>query len=200
MDNALEQNEKNESKSIIRIKKRNSDNITILPNKTQSDSSLKFEKELIELMLEGSEEIIEIILDHIHPDDFKDTILKQIATTVEKCYQNGNITTSAIIENIIIEETKTFALSLTLSEYIISDKWNKKKEDEDKIRLNHLQKTKDMVRKYRLSLITSQIENNYHRMLVEEDEELVVELLRENIELTLQRKMIIDGEGNSDLI
>ena len=200
LDNVLELNEKNESKSKVRIEKKRSADITLLQSEAESNSSFQFEKELIKLMLEGSEEIVENILDYIHPDDFNNKTFNQIATTIEECYQNGNIKTSAVVENITNEETKTIALSLTLGEDIISDKWNKKKEDEDKIGLNHLQKTKDIVRKYRISLIDSQIKSNNHQMVVEEDEELVMELLRENKELTLQRKMIMDGEGNSDLI
>ncbi len=200
LDNVLELNEKNESKSKVRIEKKSSANITLLKSETESNSSFQFEKELIKLMLEGSEEIVENILDYIHPDDFKNKTFNQIATTVEECYKKGNIKTSAVVENITNEETKAVALSLTLGDDIISDKWNERKEDEEKIGLNHLQKTKDIVRKYRISLIDSQIKNNNHQMVVEENEELVMELLRENKELTLQRKMIIDGEGNSDLI
>jgi len=200
LDNVLEINEKKDYQSERKLERKTVTSSASLQNETQSSSSFQFETELIKLMLEGNEEIIENILDYIHPDDFKNNTFKQIATTIEKCYQNGNITTSSVIENIVDEATKTFALSLTLGEEIISDKWNKKKDNEDKIELNHLDKTKDIVRKYRLSIIDSQITGNRHKIAVAEDEELVMKLLRENRELKLQLKMIMDGEGNSDLI
>ncbi len=200
LDNVLELNEKNETKSKVRIEKKNTTNISLLQNETDSNASFQFEKELIKLMLESSEEIIENVLDYIHPDDFKNKTFNTIASTVEKCYHKGGIATSQIIEEISDESVKTVALSLALGDEIISDKWNKKKDDEDKIKLNHLQKAKDLVRKFRISLIDSQIKANNHQIVVEEDEEAIMELMRENKELTLQRKMIMDGEGNSDLI
>ncbi len=200
LDNVLELNEKNETKSKVRIEKKNTTNISLLQNETDSNASFQFEKELIKLMLESSEEIIENVLDYIHPDDFKNKTFNTIASTVEKCYHKGGIATSQIIEEISDESVKTVALSLALGDEIISDKWNKKKDDEDKIKLNHLQKAKDLVRKFRISLIDSQIKANNHQIVVEENEEAIMELMRENKELTLQRKMIMDGEGNSDLI
>ncbi|MDA3860183.1 MAG: DNA primase [Melioribacteraceae bacterium] len=200
LDSVLELNKKKDSKVEFRNEKKNAKSIEVLQGDTESNSSFQFEKELIKLMLEGSEEIIENILDYIHPDDFKNKTFNQIATTIEKCYQKNDITTSAIVGSILDEATKTTALSLTLGEEIISDKWNKKKDDVDKIGLNHLQKTKDIVRKYRLLMIDSQIKSNDHKMVVAENENEEMKLLRENMELTLQRKMILDGEGNSDLI
>ncbi len=200
LDNVLELNEKNETKSKVRIEKKNTANISLLQNDTDSNASFQFEKELIKLMLESSEEIIENVLDYIHPDDFKNKTFNTIASTAEKCYHKGGIATSQIIEEISDESVKTVALSLALGDEIISDKWNKKKDDEDKIKLNHLQKTKDLVRKFRISLIDSQIKANNYQIVVEEDEEAIIELMRENKELTLQKKMIMDGEGNSDLI
>lgn len=198
LDNVLELNEKKESKNEIRIEKKNAANSSLITGETKTSSSFQFEKELTKLMLEGNEEIIESILDYIHPNDFKNKTFNEIALAIEISYHKGNISTSSIIESINDESTRATALSLTLGEEIISEKWNEKKDD--KIELNHLQKAKDIVRKYRISLIDSQIKNNNHKMVVDEDEESVMELLKENKELTMQRKLIIDGEGNSDLI
>ena len=168
-------------------------------NKNISQSTLKFEKEIIELMLEGNEEIIETIFDYIHPNDFKNNDYKLIAERVEKCYGENAISPSAIIDGLETEEIKTAARSLTLSGQAISKRWDNYS-DSGKMEFNHLQKSKDIVRKYRISLIDSQIKQNNHQIAVVEDEETVMELMVENNELTLQRKMIIDGQGNSDLI
>ena len=106
------------------------------------------------------------------------------------------ILTGVIVDD---EEIKTIALSLTLGEDVISEKWNVKNED-DKIQLNHLQKAKDLVRKYRILIINSQITKNNHQISVSDNEQKIMELLIENKELTQQRKRILEGQGNSDLI
>ncbi len=199
LDNVLDGNSRKENRKSFRVKPNYFAETTLPEEETQSSSSYQFEQEIIKLMLEGDEEIIENIFDYIHPDDFKNKVFHEIATTVEDCYNDGNITTSVIIDSIVDEPTKAKALALTLGDEIISDKWNEKKVD-DKIELNYLQKAKDLIRKYRISLIDSQIKKNSHQMAVEENEEQVMELLRENKELTMQRKLIMDGEGNSDLI
>lgn len=199
LDNILEKNDKKENRQNFRSRQSDFSDTTLPQEEIQTSFSYQFEREIIKLMLEGESEIVENILDYFHPDDFNDKKFNQIAKTVESCYQNGNVTTSIIIDNITDELVKTTALSLTLEEEVISDKWNEKKVD-DKIELNHLQKTKDIIHKYKILLIDSQIKKNNHQIAVEEDEEMVMALLRETKELMLQRKMIIDGEGNSDLI
>ncbi|MBU0472883.1 MAG: DNA primase [Bacteroidetes bacterium] len=199
LDIILGLNETKEIKSEIRIGKKNLADITVLQESTESNFSFEFEKDLIKLLLEGNEEIIECILDYIHPNDFKNKTFNVIANSIETNYHKGNVTTSSIIESLEDESIKTIALSLTLGEEIISDKWNEKK-DEDKIQLNHLQKAKDVVRKYRILLINAQIAKNNHQIAVTDDEDFIMELLIENKELTQQRKRILEGQGNSDLI
>jgi len=199
LDNILGQNEKKEFKNEVRLEKKNSSSMLQLQGDNESDFSFQFEKNLIKLLLEGDEKIIECIFDYVHPNDFKNKIFNTIANTVEINYQKGNVNTSSIIDSIGDEEIKTIALSLTLGEDVISEKWNVKNED-DKIQLNHLQKAKDLVRKYRILIINSQITKNNHQISVSDNEQKIMELLIENKELTQQRKRILEGQGNSDLI
>jgi len=199
LDSILEIIEKKEAKSEFQTERKNAATIPLLQNQNESNASFQFEKELIKLMLEGNNEIIENILDYIHPNDFKNSAFKNIAETIETAYHGGNVTTSFIIESIKNEDVRKAALSLSMGEEIISDKWNEKKTD-DKIELNHLQKAKDIVRKFRIKLIDNSIVKNNHQIAVSTDEETIMELMRENKELSLQRKMIMDGNGNSDLI
>jgi len=199
LDNILGQNEKKEFKNEVRLEKKNSSSMLQLQGDNESNFSFQFEKNLIKLLLEGDEKIIECIFDYVHPNDFKNKIFNTIANTVEINYQKGNVNTSSIIDSIGDEEIKTIALSLTLGEDVISEKWNVKNED-DKIQLNHLQKAKDLVRKYRILIINSQITKNNHQISVSDNEQKIMELLIENKELTQQRKRILEGQGNSDLI
>ena len=199
LDNVLEVIEKKEAKAEFRVDKRKLSSNPIIKDVTENETSFQFEKDLIRLMLEGKEEIIENIFDYIHPNDFKNNSFNKIAHIVEKCYQDGNVTTSFIVEHIDDEGIRKAALSLSMGDEIISDKWNKKKSD-GIIELHHLQKAKDIVRKFRVKLIENSILKNNHQIAVSLDEDVVMKLMKENKELAIQRKLILSGEGNSDLI
>jgi len=199
LDNVLGQNITKEIQNEVRTERKNASNFNLLQGETESNFSFQFERDLIKLLLEGDSEIIECIFDYVHPNDFKNKVFNQIANNVEANYQKGIVKTSLIIDGLLDEAIKTTALSLTLGEDVISERWNDKNED-DKIQLNHLQKAKDLVRKYRILLINNQITKNNHQISLSDNDELVMELLIENKELTQQRKRILEGQGNSDLI
>jgi len=199
LDNVLGQNITKEIQNEVRTERKNASNLNLLQGETESNFSFQFERDLIKLLLEGDSEIIECIFDGFQPNDFKNKVFNQIANNVESNYHKGIFKTSLIIDSLLDETIKTTALSLTLGEDVISERWNDKNED-DKIQLNHLQKAKDLVRKYSVLLLNNQITKNYHQILLAENDELVKQLLIENKELTQQRKRILEGQGNSDLI
>ena len=199
LDNIFNINAKKEYQSERRLERKIVTTASALQSATLSQSTYNFEKGLIELLLEGREEIVEIIFDHIHPDDFQDEQFRIIASSVEKGYSIKDISPSAIIDSLQDESIKTMARSLTLGGESISKRWDDYS-DEGKVELNHLQKAKDVVRKYRITLIDAQIKRNTHEIAVIEDDSKIMELLVENNELAEQRKLISNGEGNSDLI
>ena len=199
LDNVFEINAKKDYQSDRRLERKTVTSAASLQSATIPQSTFNFEKDLVELLLEGSEEIVEIIFDHIHPDDFQNNQFRTIATSVENGYSKKDISPSALIDNLEDESIKTTARSLTLGGESISKRWDDYS-DEGKVELNHLQKAKDVVRKYRLALIDSQIKQNNHEIAVIEDDSVIMELMIENNDLTEQRKLIIEGQGNSDLI
>jgi len=199
LDNVFDLNAKKDYQSERRLDRKAVTIADLIQDKNISESTFNFERELIELLLEGSEEIIEIIFDHILPDDFQNNQFRTIAASVENCYNKNDISPSTIIDSLEDEVTKTMARSLTLGGETISKRWDDYS-DEGKVVLNHLQKAKDIVRKYRITLIDSQIKHNNHEIAVIEDDSVIMELMSENNELTEQRKLILEGQGNSDLI
>lgn len=199
LDNVFDLNAKKDYQSERRLERKAIITSDSMQNSNVSQSTFNFEKELIELLLEGSEEIVEIIFDHIHPDDFKNDQFRTIATCVENGYNENDISPSTIIDSLEGESIKTAARSLTLGGETISKRWDDYS-DEGKVELNHLQKAKDIVRKYRVTLIDSQIKQNNHEIAVIENDSVIMELMIENNDLTVQRKLIIEGQGNSDLI
>jgi len=199
LDNVFDINAKKDYQSERRLERKTVTSSAALQSATIPQSTYNFEKELIELLLEGNEEIVEIIFDHIHPDDFQNDQFRAIATSVENGYNKNDISPSTIIDSLEDDSIKTFARSLTLGGESISKRWDDYT-DEGKVELNHLQKAKDVVRKYRITLIDSQIKQNNHEIAVIEDDSVIMELMVENNELAEQRKLILDGQGNSDLI
>ncbi len=199
LDNIFDINAKQEYQSERRLERKTVTTAASLQSATIPKATFNFEKELIELLLEGSEEIVEIIFDHIHPDDFQNDQFRTIATGVENGYNKNDISPESIIDSLDDELIKTWARSLTLSGESISKRWDDY-HDEGNVELNHLQKAKDVVRKYRITLIDSQIVHNNHEIAVIEDDSVVMELMIQNKELAEQRKMIFEGQGNSDLI
>ncbi|MEN8194707.1 MAG: DNA primase, partial [Bacteroidota bacterium] len=157
----------------------------------EADISLAniIEKEIIELLLEGNEEIIEQIFDHIHPDEIKNEKFRKVMTIVEECYREGNISPSTIIEKVTDEETKTFILSLALNQEAISKKWDAYYES-GKVELNLAQKTKDVVKKYRIARIDEMIRKNNNYIATHDDDEKIIELMKENKEMEAQKKLL----------
>jgi len=158
-----------------------------------------YEKELIKLLLEGKEEIIELIYDYIHPNDFTNEMFKIIAGKVEESYRSGKVSPAAIIESIEDENIKSFILSFSINEESISRRWEERSHN-GKIELKLLQQTKDLIKKYRKNKIDEQIKLNIQKIATLEDEENKILLLKENNELYEQIKLISNGNGNSDLI
>jgi DNA primase len=203
LDNILEFNLKTNNK-LIQRKKNKATSLQSNPIENfHNATSFKMEQDITRLMLEGIMAIVEKVFDYIHPNDFKDKSFRLIIMTIYRLYQKGNISTASIIDNIKDDLVRSIAFQLILSPLSISgtqisDRWNKKRED--KVEHNPLEEIEHNIKKYRISLIDTQIKQNNHKIAVVEDEEIVVELMIENNELTLQRKMIMDGEGNSDLI
>ncbi len=161
--------------------------------------SNNIEKEIIELLLEGKEEIIEEIFDHIHPEELKSKKFKQVMSIVEECYKEGDISPSVIIEKVSDEETKNFILSLALDQEAISRKWDTYYES-GRVEPNILQQTRDVVKKFRVTRIEENIRKNNNTIAVQENDEEIIKLMIQNKELEAQKKLIIEGNGNSDLI
>lgn len=159
--------------------------------------SNKFEKVLIKLMFEGNKDIIEIICDNYPPDQFRDTTLQNLAALVCKSYMNNVISPSAIVEQITDENVKKFVLSLAIDTDAISKRWNDYSHT-DKIELDMLQYTQDIIKNYKLNQVESMIKENNRRIEESNDEEEILKLLKFNDEL-YEEKMMYSQNGKSQI-
>ena len=200
LDKFLSLNQQKEEVSIQRTKRiKVSDPSINTGDSSNIETANQIEKDLIELLLEGNREIIELILDHIHPDEIKNVKFRKVMEIVEECYNTGNTSPSEIIDKVTDDETKTFILSLALTQDAISKKWDKQYES-GKVEMNPLQKTIDVVKKYRIARIDEMIRENNKNISTNDDDEKIIELMKENKEMEMQKKLILEGKGSSDLI
>ena len=200
LDKFLSLNQQKEDISIQRTKRiKVSDPSIITGDNSDIATANQIEKDIIELLLEGNREIIELIFDHIHPDEIKNVKFRKVMEIVEDCYNNGNTSPSEIIEKVTDDETKTFILSIALNQDAISKKWDEHYES-GKVEMNPLPKTIDVVKKFRIARINDMIKENNRYIATHDDDEKIIELMKENKEMEIQKKLILEGKGNSDLI
>ena len=80
-----------------------------------------------------------------------------------------------------------------------SKKWDDHYES-GKIEMNMVQKAEDVVRKYRIARIDEMIRKNNNFIATHDNDEKIIELMKENKEMEMEKKLILEGKGNSDLI
>ncbi len=148
----------------------------------------KFEREVIELLFEGNEEIIGYIFDHIQPEEFVDGNFKSIAKTVFDLYRKDVVNPSELIEALETDELKNFVRSIALSEEEISRKWSELNPD-GFIKKDLLKYTADVVKRYRIARIDELIKEANEK-ITSADENEVIELLDYVRELQLEKKTI----------
>ncbi|PKL87941.1 MAG: DNA primase [Ignavibacteriae bacterium HGW-Ignavibacteriae-2] len=155
-----------------------------------------FEKEIIRLFFEGNEEVIGIICDHIEPEDFLNETFQEIAGIVRDSYLQHIISPAALIQKINDDEVKNFILSISLSQEAISKKWAERNHD-GTMEFNIIKYTEDVIKKYRLLKIDSVIKINNQRLASLDNEEEMIEILKENQELQEEKKIIQESNGTS---
>lgn len=148
---------------------------------------ISLEKEIIELLFEGNEEIIGSIFDVILPEDFSNKSLGKLAKIVHDSYLENSTNTAALIEKIEDEKLRNYVLSITLGEYQISSSWDKKSSS-GKIAKDPVRYTSDIIKKYQLIKIDEQIKSNNIKIENLGNDPEVISLMKANEELRSEKK------------
>ena len=148
------------------------------------------EKELIELLFEGNDEIIQKIFNTISPEDFTNNSLSHLAKIVNESYLKGNFETAVIVEKIEDEKLKNYVLSISLGEHQISSNWEKMS-NSGKIEKDPLRYTDDTLRKYQMLKIDYQIKINDKKIENLGNDPEIIELMKSNDELRKKKKSLI---------
>lgn len=152
----------------------------------------KFEREIIILLLEGIEEVMDIIFDHIIPEEFINPIYKNIAEVVFENYKKDVFSPSIIIEQIENEEIKDFILSLTLKNETISTRYGDDFSSKEVTRKNLIKYADDIAMRYKVLKINEQLELNRKKIAAGISEDQIVELLKLNSDLEKEKKIMIE--------
>jgi DNA primase len=173
---------------------------TILKSEEKiSSEMISLEKEIIKLLLEGDRGIIEFIIQHIKPDEFKVRVHEEVADLLHSAFlQDQDLTAGAIIDKLEDEDHKLYARELTFEKYQISKSW----EDINPSLSNEkiLKKYSfDAVRKFKLKQVEEKISelNKGLSQITDEDEK--IDLMKEIRELSREKQLIKEDLEDEDV-
>ena len=156
---------------------------------------LLLERELVELLYEGEEEIIGNIFDTILPEDFTNEKLGSLAKIVYDSYLSGSVDTASMIDKIEDEKLKNFIMSVTLGEYQISSTWDKRTST-GKVEKDPVKYTMDTIKKYQIIKINEQIKTNDQKIVNLGDDPEVLNLMKANDELRQEKKDLLESQNS----
>jgi DNA primase len=157
---------------------------------SKSGMNYVLEKELVKLLYEGNKEIIGLIFNQFTPDDFKFQFHQDLVRVVYEAYQNSeDLSASSLVAKVNDEEQQAYLLEITFDKYSISKTWDELNPVfEDEILLHKF--ALDTVKNFRITIIEDKIAANHERIEIVENEEEKLEIMKENIELEKDKKMI----------
>jgi len=161
--------------------------------------SVNLEKELIKLLLEGDSTIIEFIIRHIKPAEFRIPVHREIAGLIHSAFTNNeDIKAGAIIDKLESEDRKVYTRELTFEKYQISKNWEdiNPSSSSDQILKKY---SADAVRKFKLKEVEAKISelNDNLSLVSNEDEKL--EIIKEITNLSREKLLIREDTEDEDL-
>jgi DNA primase len=148
------------------------------------------EKELVKLLYEGNKEVIELILNQFSPDDFNYQYHQNLVSAVYEAYRDSeNLTASALVAKIKDEEEQAYLLEITFDKYSISKTWDELNpvfEDEKLLYKFAL----DTIKNFKIAKIEEKMAANHERVEQAESEQEKLEIMKENMELEREKKII----------
>jgi DNA primase len=154
------------------------------------------EKELVKLLYEGNREIISLIFSHFSPEDFNYQFHEDLVASIYESYQNSDdLNASSLIAKIKDEAQQAYLLELTFDKYSISKTWDELNPVfEDEKLFNTF--AKDTIRNFKIAKIEEKISANHERVELAENDYERIELMKENMELEKEKRIIKEETGS----
>ncbi len=153
-----------------------------------------FEKEIVSLMFEGDKQILDLIFDHIKPDELLNPVFKDLASIVYDSFLKSQISPSSIIDKIEDEKMRRFVFSIALNHESISRKWDELNHN-GKIKLDLIEHASHLITNYQLKRIDELIKHNNSLIAQTTDDEKIIKLLNKIKQLQTEKKNILAGSS-----
>lgn len=148
------------------------------------------EKELVKLLYEGNEKIIKLVFKYFSPEDFRYHFHSELVHVVYQAYlENQELSAGSLIAKVKDEEQQEYLMEITFDKYSISKTWDELNPilEDEKLFYKF---AVDTVKKFRIAKIEEKIADNLERIELAESEEDSLELMRDNMKLEMEKKMI----------
>jgi len=156
----------------------------------KSGTNYTLEKELVKLLYEGNKEIIELLFAHFSPEDFNYQFHQELVSIVYEAYQNSeDLAASSLVAKVKGEEQQAYLLEITFDKYSISKTWDELNpvfEDEKLLSKFAL----DTIKNFKIAKIEERMAVNHEQIEQAENENEKLKLMKENMELEKEKKMI----------
>ncbi len=86
---------------------------------------IKIEREIVKLLFEGNNDIVELIFNHVKPEDFEVEVHQKAAAAVHNNFVNNeSLLASSILEKINEESIQDYIIQITFDKHSISKNWD----------------------------------------------------------------------------
>lgn len=192
LDKALDFQKKQNRLQSQRIFKKDEvhlENLIPSEKKTVPPHFYNTERELIRLLFENNEEIIGLITYNIHEEDILVEVHKKIFEKVYFEYENRGSLNAAELISLFDDETQSYLRELTIEKYSLSNNWEDLNPSITQEMINKKYAI-DLLVKYKQMHIDLQIAVNVNAQENADDEQRLIELMKEKHELERRKKNI----------
>jgi DNA primase len=174
--------------------------LILSPDNKLPAESISLEKELIKLLLEGDNNIIDFIIRHIKPDEFRIPVHREIAGMIHSAFiNNEDIKAGSIIDKLDDEDQKVYTRELSFEKYQISKNWEdiNPSMSTDQILKKY---SADAVRKFKLKEVEAKISELNNNLLQVSNEDEKLEIIREITNLSREKLLITEDIENEESV
>ena len=192
LDKALEFQKKQnrlQSQRIFKKEETQSQTLILPENKSVPPRFYNTERELIRLLFENNEEIIGLITNNINEDDILIDIHKKIFNKIHFEYENRGSFDPGDLISLFDDKVQAYLRELTIERYTLSNNWEDLNPSITQEMINKKYAV-DLIVKYKQMQIDLQITANVNAQENVDNEERLLELMKEKHDLEKRRKSI----------
>ena len=158
-----------------------------------SESNLRNERAIIELLFNGGEDIIKYIFQHLTIDDFEVEMHKSLAKIVyDSLNSDKEVYAGALLDKIKNENESNYLIELISDKFSVSRRWEEFSDSTEDGKLS-MKYVSDVVRKKRIEILNKLMDENFRKLQTANDEEEKLQLMRNEKELNNERKSLLNS-------